>query len=381
MKKLISLLLAVLLLVSTASVLALAEGEEFVVVDGKKDIYYTNDRSIPSNYWNFYSGNTQTTEPVDTERVLNTAYFTWDDDFVYIYFESKYTLEDEMLYQPAEGEERDSRGERYPWYEMASIYLDTAPSIEYNAPCQDPKDPTKPDCNHFHCNANDGEAKYYRLQARTAPAWGDWWNYYRSDEGMFMTYEEFLDWRTNPESKGYDEDYLEDPEGWYAKENGAAEAVSFIDYETKTYGFEIKYPRHEGEEYFQLNICNDANGYEWEEYGPELSYTLSFCEAWWMNADGMVEIWYEDYADYNPDEQPDVVVDPKVNAIRRQMEALPDELTVEDKEAVDKLVYDLSLLNEEQLAQLTEEEIAFIAESAITIEVLLYVKNLGDLNG
>ncbi|MBR3844426.1 MAG: hypothetical protein IKM39_02845, partial [Clostridia bacterium] len=341
MKRMISLLLAGLMLLTAvpsvglaeqgttghSNPLAVSDSTNGSVIDGVKDSFYTEERSIGSDYWSFYSGNVTTADPVDTERLLNKLYFNWDEDFVYLYFESTYTLEDEHLYKPAEGEERDSQGERYPWYEQISLYLDTAPSLSYEAPCQAPSDWNDPYCSHFHCNANDGEGKHYRLQARTAPAFGDWWNYYRSDEGMFMTYEEFVDYRTTPESRGYDEQYVDDPMGWYLKNNGAGEAASFVNYETDTYGFELKYPRREGEEYFQVNVVNDVNAYEWAEYGPELPYTLSFCEAWWMSAEGMVKIWYEDF------QGNDSVAD-SVASVESMITVLPDSVTLDDEEKV-----------------------------------------------
>ena len=192
---------------------------------------------------------------------------------------------------------------------------------------------------------------------------------------MFMTFEEFSELRQG-------EDGYEELETAYAAANGdKGEAVTFIDYQTNTYGFELQYPRKAGEEYFQFNIRTRVNETVWDEYGPELAYTLSFCDAWWLNSEGLIEIWFEDYVNSGSDEGPEVVVDPKVNAIRRQMEALPDELTLENKQAVDALYNDYHLLSDEQKAMLTEEEVAFIQAAVVKIGNLEYIANLGDLNG
>ncbi len=375
MKKLLAMLLAVVMVLSIGSVMALADAENpQIVIDGQKDADYLDNRKIDHSYWYFYADNSNTTEPVDPERVQNTLWFTWDDDFLYLYFEaySKFGL-----YQPAEGEAQPDRLLKY--YEQINVYLDTNPSADYYAPCQKPTD-DNPYCNHFHCNANaagesgEEESKYYRIMARYTPAWDNWNNFYRSDEGMFMTYEEFVDYRCNPDSRAYDERYVADPMSWYMKENGAGEVAGFINYEANTYGFEMKYPRYPDEEYFQFNIVNDAQQYEWEEFGPELPYTQSFCAAWWMNSAELLEIYYEDYP-------PDVVY-PEINAIRRQLEELPglESLDRTHMNAVYKVLYDYNQLTDEVKAVITEEEVNFILAAGEKMGKYQLIDALGKIN-
>lgn len=378
MKKLLAMLLAVVMALSLVSVLAVADAENpQIVIDGVKDADYVDERSIDHSWWGFYADNTNTTEPVDYERVSNQLWFTWDNDFLYLYFQA--TSKDD-LYKPAEGEtELPDRGVTY--FEQINVYLDTNPSADYWTKCQQATD-ENPFCGHFHCNANAGgesgeeESKYYRIMARYSPAFDKWNNYYRSDEGMFMTYEEFVAFRCDPASRGYDERYVADPMSWYLKENGACEAAGFIDYETNTYGMELKYPIYEGEKYFQFNIVNDVQYREWEEFGPELPYTQSFCGAWWMNADGLLEIYYQDYP-INPD------VPTPVLTLRREMEELPsvENLDRSHMDKVYKIIDSYGKLTDEEKAFLTDEEKAYITAAGEKMGKYVYIDNLGDLNG
>ncbi len=390
MKKLLAMLLAIVMTLSLVSVMALAEGEQpTIVIDGKKDEAYTDYRSVGQNYWYFYSDNTNTTDVVDPERVKNHAWFTWDDNFIYIYFEAVSQYED--LYVAPEGAKtlNDLPSREVQYFEQINLYLDTNPSADYYAPHQgqDANNPDDDYCNHFHCNANaagesgEEESKYYRLMARYTPSINYWNNYYRADEGMFMTYDEFYAWRCDPSSRAYDERYIDDPMAWYMKENGAAEAAGFIDYETNTYGMEVKYPRYPGEDHFQFNIVNDVNAYEWEEFGPELAYTQAFCGAWWMNADEMVDIYFEDY------EIDDVPAE--VKAIIRMRGELPEtveELTEEHKDAVLNLNHEFNQLSDENkeiaLEQAELEGIEdYLLAAVDRVNVFEYLRNLGNVNG
>ncbi len=379
MKKLLAMLLAVVMALSLVSVLAVADANNpQIVIDGVKDADYHDRRSIDHSFWYFYADNTNTTEPVDPERITNQLWFTWDDDFLYLYFQA--TSKDE-LYKPAEGEtELPDRGVTY--FEQINLYLDTNPSADYWTKCQQATE-ENPFCGHFHCNANAGgesgeeESKYYRIMARYSPAFDKWNNYYRSDEGMFMTYDEFWAWRCDPNSRAYDERYVADPMSWYLKENGACEAAGFIDYETNTYGMELKYPIYEGEEYFQFNIVNDAQYIEWEDVGPELPYTQSFCGAWWMNADGLLEIYYDDYPI-------DVDTPTPVLAIRRKMEQLPVDATVLEEShmgLVKEILADVAALTEEEAEFLTEDENVWFGTAAMKVAMYEYIAALGDING
>lgn len=369
MKKLLCMLLVAITLVSAFSVAVMADTAEVnIVIDGVKDEAYIDEMSIPYDYWLYWADASNTTEPVDPERVKNTLWFRWDDNFVYLYFEA---VSKDPLYQPAPGEAKPDRG--MTWYEQVNIYLDTAPSAEYLTPCtQGDKDENGDPalCNHFCCNANDGEGKYYRVMGRYSAAWDQWHNYYRSDEGMFLTYEEFCAKRGG--EKGY-----EDLEAMYAKENGAGEVKGFINYETYTYGFEMKYPRVTDEEYFQVNIVNDVPEYDWPEDGPELGYSMSFCKAPWTNSAELMEIYFEDYENLD--------VPAQVNAVKRMREELPsiDSIGLEHKNAVLSLNHEYTQLTDAHKA-IAEREVPGLAEfltAAVTkVNTLQYVANLGDVN-
>ena len=371
MKKLLALVLAVVTAFSLVGVPAVAEGEEqpLIVVDGIKDQAYDDFRSVDHSYWDFFVNNTDTTEVVDPDRVRNHVWFTWDDDYIYLYFQAVNKYEE--LYQPYEGEERPAGGTYF--YEVVNLYLDTYPSAGYASLCSQGatnSDGTPAICDHFCCSSKNSEQENYRLMARYVPGWDEWYNYYESNEGMFMTFEEFSDLRG--------EDY-EDLEMMYDKTNGDCQAVGFIDYENKTYGFEVKYPRVEGEDYFQFNISNDINEYVYEEEGPELPYKLSFCPAWWLNSEGLLEIWFADYP--NGGEIP-----AEVNAILRMRGELPEkveELTLENKEAVLKLNEEFSQLipehKERALSELPDLE-EYLQASVDRVNTLDYLANLGDVN-
>ena len=174
MKKLLAMLLAIVMALSIVSVMAFAEGEQpKIIVDGVKEAAYTDKKSIGSDWWEFYLDDGQTVcEPVDYDRVKNTLWFDWDDESVYIYFqcESK-----DDLYKPAAEETEIPSYDFGPFYEIAQIYLDTAPSLAYEAPCiwanQDGNGET---CAHLACNCRGGEGGAYRLMARANPAWDQW---------------------------------------------------------------------------------------------------------------------------------------------------------------------------------------------------------------
>ncbi len=368
MKKLLAMLLAIVMTLSLVSVMALAEGEQStIVIDGVKDAAYTDKKSLTSEYWYFYDNNGQTLfDPVDYERVLNTLWFDWDDTHVYVYFQC---VSKDDLYQRAADETEIADYDYGPFYEMAQIYLDTAPSIDWWAPCNwAGQDGNGDYCEHMACNCRGGDGSAYRLMARANPAWGKWNDYYATASGMFMTYEEFS--QNYAGKEGY-----EDMQAAYAAAHGTdgSEAVSFVDYETNTYGFELKFPRAEGEKFFQINVRTRVNETEWEVDGPELPYSLSLCPAWWMNSEGLYEVYFSDYEEDVP---------PEVAAIRRKMEQLPpvDMLDRTHKDAVNEIVADFEALSEEHIAELTEEEIIWITEAALIMAMFEFMDSLGDIN-
>ncbi len=368
MKKILCALLAAVLLVTTFGVAALAEGEQpLVVVDGVKDATYSDKKMLDYVNWQFFDNNGQGSfEPVDVERAKNTVWFNWDDTHVYIYFqcESK-----DDLYKPA-ADETEIPDFDEVFYEIAQIYLDTAPSAAWNAPCiWAGQDGNGDFCAHMACACREGaENCYYRLMARANPAWGGWNDYYFSAAGMFMDYDTFCEKYTGREG-------CEDLAAAYKATHGedGSAAVSFIDYTTNTYGFELKFPRLEGEEYFQFNIRTRVDEKVWDEEGPELPYTLSFCPAWWTNSDGLMEIWFDDYEEE---------IDPAVAAFRRMQEQLPalDSIGLEHKTAVLELNHHYVNMTDTQKAGLTVDEVAFIESAVAKIGALEYVANLGNVN-
>ncbi len=370
MKKLLCMLLAAILLVSTMGVMAMAEGEALnITIDGVKDSAYVDSMSL-DDIWNYWSDASNATEPVNVDRVKNTLWFRWDNDFVYLYFQA---VSMDPLYQPP-ADQVDPPNREITYFEQVNLYLDTAPSAEYLTKCtQGDKDENgdAADCNHFCCNANDGEGKYYRVMARYSAAWDLWNNYYRSDEGMFLTYEEFV-------AKRQGEAGYEDLQAMYMKENGAAESAGFINYETNSYGIEVKYPRLDGEEYFQLNITNDVPYKDWEVEGPELPYVQSVCKAWWTNAAELFEIYYEDW-------DPVGEVPAEVKALLRQREELPglESIELEHKDKVLKLNHEYVNLKEEYKPILAEQDPgfdAYITGAVKKVNTLQYIKDLGDVN-
>lgn len=362
MKKCICLVLALMVCLSAVSVMASAETATVnIKIDGVKDTAYTENMSIQSDYW-LCQQNNAIYEPVDFERNINTLYFNWDDDFIYCYLVVETS---EKLYKPDEGVDRAAADKAGDYYQKISIYMDTAPSVSRTSPkCQ----ATGAACTHFYCNCNEGDAKYYRLQTRVAPAWDTWWNYYRSDEGMFLTFEQFMEKRMGEDGYG-------DIEAMYLKENGACEAVSFIDYDTNTYGAEWKYPRAEGEEHFLVNTISEVTDYDWGgDIGPELSYNYSANVGHWLNFDGMFDVWFADYEGE----------DPEVVAVQRLIASIPDVITEENlndaKTVLQNAQYKYSMLDEAQAAQITQGELDKMALASAYIEVIIFSQEVGDVD-
>lgn len=369
MKKLLCLLLATVLLVSAVSVMVQAEEETeqpVILVDGVKDAVYSNNAMIPNDYWDYYNGNTTAYSPVDEERITNNLWFYWDDEFLYLYFECQYHLEDEHLYQAPEGVDRTQATENGDFYEAVSVWLDTAPSIAINQA----NDGSKPAeyCSHLNCNCNSGPGRYYRLQTRYAPAWDSWYNYYRTDEGMFLTYDQFVE-------KRYGESGYEDLQAMYLQENGASSAVGFVDYDTDTYGFEMKYPIAEGEEYFRIQIGTGAPEYEWEELGPEIPYTIAFGPAWWMNFDSMLTVYYEDYDLADP-------VDTEVTQVIQQIRQIPElaKIGKTHTEYINGVAAAYEALTDAQKEAVGEDVYAILVAAQERLALLYVVDTLGDVD-
>ena len=368
MKKLLCLFLALLMTLSLGSVVAMAEEDPIqITIDGVKDEDYTDTKMLDYTNWQFWDNIGQNNfEPVDYERVKNTVWFNWDDTHVYIYFqcESK-----DNLYKPGADVTSIPDFDLGDFYEMAQIYLDTAPSMDYDGACnwagQDGNGDT---CAHISCNCRGGSGSYYRLMARANPAFNEWNDYYASASGIFMDYNTFSEKYAGRE--GY-----EDMQAAYAAAHGTdgSQAVSFIDYTTNTYGFELKFPRPAEEEYFKINIRTRVNEIVWDEYGPELPYSLSFCKAWWLNSDEMIPIWYSDYVEDVPAE---------VMALRRMREELPglDGLTIEYKDALEAVLNAYNALTDDAKKHLTDEEVEFFTKAQEKMGKLEYLANLGDVN-
>lgn len=378
MKKLIALLLALVMALSITVVGVTAEEEidyanPTITIDGVLDEDYYPGRVINDDWWYCFEGK-GAYDPVDYEFLKNTLYFTWDNDFLYFHFTCE-VYPDAPIYKPEEGETFTAN---VTPAEQISVYIDAAPSLAYGATCQN-KTNTNP-CTHFYCNCNDGDGKYYRLQARGVPSFNNkWYNYYRTDEGMFLTYEKFCDLRCNPDSAGYGEAYVADPEGMYMKENGACEAATFIDYENNTYGCELKYPRGKDEEKFLCNFTVNTQGYEWEELGPELPYQESACLNPWMvpSGEGMFQIYYDEYPIV------DDVEDPAVKEVVDAIAALPvsKDVKLEHKANVDAIQAKYDALNDDQKAAIAEDVLAKFNSVKERLVKLELAENMGDVNG
>ncbi len=346
-KRLVSLLLVVIFTLSIACIPSMAQRETAIVIDGKRDSVYKDYYGLDSSYWQFFADQFNTTEPVDPERVSNTLWCAWSGEYIYFYFQCK---SKDPLYQPKEGETVPPTHTNQ-FYEQVTIYLDTAPTRKYFAPCAF-ETAESSECSHFSCNAKEGEGKGYRLTARCAPAWDIWSNYYSSDAGVFFSFGEFYDIYCTPGSERYNEIFAKNPLNAYLQNNGVGEVASFIDYETNTYGFELKYRRAPGEEYFKVNIVTAANAKEWDE-GWELGYTLSVCTSPWMNHYEMVECYYGDFQAYKPSEE-DIALElenQRGKAVRELIDSFPETVTTEFKAKVEYChgLYEILSPNEKKL--------------------------------
>ncbi len=382
MKKLLALFLAMVMVLSITTVGTFSVSAEeidyanpTITIDGILDEDYPENRVIYDDWWYWFDGKTAY-EPLDPEFLYNTLRFTWDDDFIYFYYTCKSKAD---LYKPAEGEKLNVNNAPC---EVLSVYIDTAPSLPYGAVCQD-KQVTTP-CVHFNCNCNDGEGKYNRLQARVAPAFGQWWNYYRTDEGMFKTLDQFIETRQN-------EDAYKNYEGGWGQAyldlgNGACESAVFIDYETNTYGCELKYRRGQGD-HFKCNFNVGTLGYEWSAdendfayEGLEIPYTEGACLNPWMvpEGDGMFAIYYEEY----PLPEPGETVDPAVQEVVDAIIALPAtaKVTKDTQTAVDAIDAKLAALTEEQKATITDDVMAKLNGVKGRLANLALAERIGDVN-
>ncbi|MBR3844425.1 MAG: leucine-rich repeat protein [Clostridia bacterium] len=337
-----------------------ASTDTAIVVDGKRDDGYLPYNSLDWREWYTYQGVSTFYDPIDYRRVQNKLYFDWDEEFVYLYFES---VSKDALYQPAQGETRATANAAGTFFETVDIYLDTAPSLEFDGVCQSNSANV---CGHFYCNACDGAGKYNRLQVRVAPAFGDWWNYYRSDEGMFLSYDKFVQARQG--QAGY-----EDLEAMYLQENGESQAVSFIDYDTNTYGFELKYRRGEGEEFFRFNVVNTVKEHTWEDGAVESSYTLAFGEKWNTEVGSMYDVYFQDY-----------VIDSAVPGVESLIRSLPETVVLADKADVEqaKAAYDAlskaaKLQVQEPLVEKLQNAVTVVEQLDIAAYPFTYTVNNG----
>ena len=332
MKRLISLLLAVIMALSLCSVVAFAEGEEpflcNIVIDGKLDEDYAEFRYIPSNWWQCYSSNTELYMPVDETRIQNGLYFTWDDRWLYLY--AVCVSADDLYVAP--GTYTDMSQDPN-WMERMSIWLDTHPSAPTDQALTNDNRP----CADLDRNCITGADPYHRLQLRYTPAYDKFHNYFRTDEGMFQTFEEFS------ERRGGEAGY-EDLEAMYKKENGDAEVAGFVDYETNTYGVELKYPVVPGEEGFRVQMGTSANEKDWgDPDGVETGYVVSFGPAWWRDFPSMLTIYYESVPGG----------DPRVKECQRLIGAIPQDVQLTDEAAITAAKQAFDLLNDEQKAHIS----------------------------
>ncbi len=327
-RRLVSLLLVAAFLLSMSSIATMAQGETDIVIDGKKDAVYKDMNHLDSSYWQYFADSINPTEPVDPERVVNSLWFSWSGEYIYLYFQCQ---SKDPLYQPQEGETvpPDSAAQ---FYEQINIYLDTAPTYDYFAPCMYATEENQ-ECAHFCCNAKEGDGKGYRLMARCTPAWDTWDNYFPSDAGVFLPFGEFYDTHCIFGAERYNEEYAKNPLDAYLQSNGGGEVASFIDYETNTYGFEMKYRRASGEDYFKVNIVTAANAREWDE-GWELGYTLSVCTAPWMNQEEMLCCEVQDYMP----SQEDIALEmenQRGKAVKELIDSFPETVTTDCKAKVE----------------------------------------------
>ncbi|MBR4867659.1 MAG: dockerin type I repeat-containing protein [Clostridia bacterium] len=396
MKKLIALLLALVMALSITaigSVGVVAEEVDYenptITIDGILDEDYPENRVIEDDWWYFFEGKAAY-EPLDPKFLDNTLRFTWDNDFIYFYYSCKSKAD---LYKPAEGETFIK--DKTPAEEI-SVYLDTAPSLKYEAKCQNTTN-TAP-CKHLYCNANDGEGRYHRLQARVNPAFNNWYNFYRADEGMFKTLDQFIEIRKNEDAYknyegGWEQAYLD-------LANGACESAVFVDYETNTYGCELKYRRGQGEDHFKCNFNVGTKGYEWSadenDYGYEgleIPYTEGACLNPWMvnEGEGMFAIYYSDFPAPTPgggndggDDGPvGPTIDPAVEEVTNMIMALPvtNKVTKDTQAAVDAIDAKLAALNEEQKAAVSADVMAKLTNVKNRLANILLAAEIGDVNG
>ncbi len=301
MKRILAVLLVIGIALSMGSGFALAEETQpKILVDGVKDDGYRDFSSLEHSYWNFYTMEEDAiaTEPTDPKRVENTLWFDVDDNYFYIYFQAKSR---DALYQPKEGETTPPTDGTF--YEQITVCLDMAPSAEYKAACQ--IDPAKGElCDHFCCNAIVGEAASQRLFATCIPAWNRW------DPGF----------------------------------SSEQDAVSFIDYETNTYGFELRYPRVVGETYLSFNVANLVNGKEWDE-GWEFGYIQSLCHSYKTNYQQMFYLYFSEFG-YEPIPLPgDKEAAKTVNDL---IDTIPRYFTVEHRALVEECRAKYNQLTETQ---------------------------------
>ena len=384
MKKLIALLLALVMALSiaavgTVGVTAVEEEIDYenptITIDGILDEDYPANRVIYDDWWYWFEGKSAY-EPLDPKFLDNTLHFTWDNDFIYLYYSCKSKAD---LYKPAEGE-TFIKGTTPA--EEISVYLDTAPSLKYEAKCQNTTN-TEP-CKHLYCNANDGAGKYHRLQARVNPAFNNWYNYYRADEGMFKTLDQFIEGRKNEDAYknyvgGWEQAYLD-------LANGACESAVFVDYETNTYGCELKYRRGQGEDHFKCNFNVGTLGYEWSadenDYGYEgleIPYSEGACLNPWMveEGDGMFAIYYDAYPII--EETEDTAVQEVVDAIAAL--PVPNKVTKDTKAAVDAIDAKLAALTDAQKATIADDVMAKLNGVKERLEKIDLAARIGDVNG
>ena len=319
MKKIVSLLLALLLVLSFASVCAFAEEEpikkEFVV-DGVLDPWYlTVDKTDPDDmntyhfdaFDCFVKGGAGTGSAPYDEYYVETAaeiYTAYDDNYVYFYVK---VWDDELrFWNGFEPEDYDIETDSSTG-DSIEIWFDPDPNSVTKYNVSDPTaDPTENGKKFYFCNntkdSRQGDVQM-RLQALPHPNTG---NYFVNDFHDRITNES-----TGEKETIYRPGYV-DPEGnpigfgdWVSNKyetnlchftfDNEPRLVNEYDGKTVSSGFglEVRFPRNDDDSnsyYFNIAINNSATT-------RDERYAFALGSAWWTSYALGVTV---DYQDVNP---------------------------------------------------------------------------------
>lgn len=373
MKKLIGILLAVSVILSTMAIsffAVSAETEEGFVVDGNLDIWYLTrddedwlmDRDDYSNYHYYYLdaiSKMDGVSPVDMEDVstFGEFYTAYDDTYVYVYVK---VWDDNLIdWDPA----LVDQGYNSSAADSIEIWFDPDRNSQTHYADGTPKE--RPTDGWYNQTGDETQGD---IQVRLIGYDMERHDYHNKVKPGYNGII-FSEWVNNPENFcGF---YFDNEP--ITLDNGLEISSG--------YGVEARFPRNDsyyGPATYALNVCaNNSSKYSSQQYA------LSNNTAWWMNYNGSCQINYND--ELNPffNQPADVLAAKKVaytdseinttgvtGKLVEDIAALPETVSESDKATVEALVASYKALNDTQKGYIVYKnyDVLYAAAQALGVD-------------